>query len=135
MVRLAAVLGPLTLALWVFCVIDVILTRDEDTRHLGKYFWLALVLFFPLVGSLAWLAVGRPRRDRPRPHERAVPEFPEYNRPGRAAGQSVESDEEFLKRCRERAEEQRRRHRSENPTPEQPEQPEQPDQADEPTEG
>lgn len=63
-----------------------------------------------------------------------MPEFPEYNRPGRAAGHSVESDEEFLKRCRERAEEQRRRHRSENPTPEQPEQPDQPDQPDDPTE-
>ena len=45
------------------------------------------------------------------PHERAVPEYPEYDRPGRAAATEAESDEEFLRKVRERAEEQRRIHR------------------------
>lgn len=71
------------------------------------------MLLFPLVGSVAWLAVGRPSRRPPRarPHrdERQAPTFPEYDRPGRAAAQNTAADEEFLRKCRERAEEQRRR--------------------------
>ena len=38
-----------------------------------------------------------------------MPHYPEYDRPGRAMGATPESDDEFLKRVRERAEEQRRR--------------------------
>jgi hypothetical protein len=71
-----------------------------------------LVLLFPLVGSVVWLAAGRPRRTTTRrAFERPTPAFPEYDRPGRAAALEPEADEEFLRRCRERAEEQRRRHR------------------------
>ena len=40
-----------------------------------------------------------------------MPEYPEYDRPGRAAATEAESDEEFLRMVRERAEEQRRIHR------------------------
>jgi hypothetical protein len=111
--RLGLVLGPLVLALWVFCVIDVIISRDGDARHLPKWGWLVLVLLFPLVGSVAWLVAGRPRgaASRRRRHERPAPGYPEYDRPGRAAATDPTSDEEFLRRCRERAEEQRRRHR------------------------
>jgi hypothetical protein len=114
MVRLGLLFGPLVLALWVFCVIHVIVSRDEDVRHLPKVGWLILVLLFPLVGSVAWLAAGRPTTAGRRPRaafEREAPSFPEYDRPGRSAGTSTESDEEFLRRCRERAEEQRRKAR------------------------
>lgn len=37
--------------------------------------------------------------------------YPEYDRPGRFAATAAADDEEFLRRCRERAEEQRRRYR------------------------
>lgn len=109
MARLGVYVGPLIVVLWVFCVVDVILTRPDRARHLPKIGWLVLVLLFPLVGSVAWLVAGRPRAGRaPGP---SATGFPEYDRPGRVAGVSPESDEEFLRRCRERAEEQRRRHR------------------------
>ena len=113
MARLGMFVGPVILVLWIFCVIDVVVSRDDEVRHLPKWGWLVLVLLFPLVGSIAWLAVGRPRRpaNRVRRHERQAPAFPEYDRPGRAAALDSESDEEFLRRCRERAEEQRRRYR------------------------
>ena len=115
MVRLGELVGPVILALWIFCVIDVILAREDSVQHLPKWGWLVLVLLFPLVGSVAWLAVGRPRRTtaRSRPYEREATAFPEYDRPGRAASPDVGADEEFLRRCRERAEEQRRRYREE----------------------
>ena len=113
MLRLGEFVGPLILLLWIFCVIDVIMARDDEVQHLPKVGWLILVLLFPLVGSVAWLAAGRPRQAaaRARPYERQVPAFPEYDRPGRAAAGDTEADEEFLRRCRERAEEQRRRYR------------------------
>lgn len=115
MARAGMFLGPVILLLWIFCVFDVITSRDDEVRHLPKWGWLVLVLFFPLVGSVVWLVAGRPRRTstRGRGHARPAPAFPEYDRPGRAAAADAEADEEFLRRCRERAEEQRRRHQEE----------------------
>jgi hypothetical protein len=114
MARLGIFVGPVILVLWIFCVFDVITSRDDEVRHLPKWGWLVLVLLFPLVGSVVWLLAGRPRRTTARrAFERRTPAFPEYDRPGRAAAVDPEADEEFLRRCRERAEEQRRRHREE----------------------
>lgn len=113
MARLGLFVGPVVMVLWIFCVVDVIMARDDEVRHLPKWAWLLLVLFFPLVGSVAWLAAGRPRRSPRRlsPFEREATGFPEYDRPGRAAAVDPAADDDFLRRCRERAEEQRRRHR------------------------
>lgn len=101
----------LLVVLDIFCVIDCLQSKDDEVRHLPKIGWLLLILLFPPIGAIAWLAAGRPVRaggSRSR-YEREAPDFPEYDRPGRAAGLSPESDEEFLRRIRERAEEQRRR--------------------------
>jgi len=113
MIKLELLLALATLALWIFSLVGVIGSDDGRIRHLPKVWWLLIVLFFPLAGSIAWLVAGRPESGGPRSsrHERAVPEFPEYDRPGRAAAAKPEDDEEFLRRVRERAEEQRRRYR------------------------
>jgi hypothetical protein len=103
-------LGIVTLGLWIFCLVDVITTDDSSCRNLPKGLWLLLVLVVPLVGSIVWLAAGRPQpaaRARA-PYERATSAFPEYDRPGRFAATSADDDEEFLRQCRERAEAQRR---------------------------
>jgi hypothetical protein len=99
------------LVLMVFCLIDAITSRDDEVRHLGKVWWILLVLFFPLAGSIAWLVAGRPTGALPRrpAHERATPGYPEYDRPGRMAAGDPAADAEFLRKVRERAEEQRRR--------------------------
>lgn len=112
MARLGIFLGPVVLVLWIVCVVDVITARDDEVRHLPKWGWLVLVLLFPLVGSIAWLVAGRPRQTARRlgPYEREATGFPEYDRPGRSAAVDVGADEEFLRRCRERAEEQRKRY-------------------------
>ena len=113
MIKLELLLALATLALWIFSLVGVIGSDDGRIRRLPKVWWLLIVLFFPLAGSIAWLVAGRPERGGPRSsrHERAVPEFPEYDRPGRAAAAIPEDDEEFLRKVRERAEEQRRRYR------------------------
>ncbi len=109
MIKLELALGLFVLALWVFSVVDVIISDEGAIRSLPKVPWLLLVLFFPLAGSIAWLVAGRPAGPpRATPYERAVPTYPEYDRPGRAAAVSPEEDEAFLRRVRERAEEQRR---------------------------
>jgi hypothetical protein len=108
MIKVEMFFGLIYLVLFIYCLIEAITSPDGEVRNLPKVAWIFLILFFPFVGSIAWLAAGRPVADRPRTHERPAPAFPEYDRPGRAAGVTPESDEEFLRRIRERAEEQRR---------------------------
>ena len=111
MVRLAIVLAPLLFALFVYSVITVLMTREEDCRHLPKWGWLLVVLLFPFIGSVLWIGVGRHRTPRPRAYERSAPAFPEYDRLGRQAATNPEADDAFLKQVRERAEAQRRNER------------------------
>jgi hypothetical protein len=110
-VRIVLYLAPLVLAL--YCLIDAIGSRDDEVRNLSKVWWIVLVLFFPFVGSIAWLVAGRPQRAARRhgPYERSAGAYPEYDRPGRFAAADPAADEAFLKKVRERAEEQRRRAR------------------------
>lgn len=112
--------GPVVFVLWVFCFVQAVTSRPDQVRNLPKLAWILLVLFFPLIGSVAWLVAGRPVSARPRrsAYERPATAFPEYDRPGRAAALDPETDEEFLRRCRERAEEQRRRAREQGQRPE-----------------
>ncbi|SES42718.1 PLDc N-terminal domain-containing protein [Actinokineospora terrae] len=108
------VFGLATLALWIFCLVDVITAPEGSHRNLPKFGWLLLVLVLPLIGSLLWLVAGRPQTATPRhpgAYERTTPHYPEYNRPGRFAAPDPAADEDFLRRCRERAEQQRRQAR------------------------
>lgn len=111
MLRLLFFVVPLVLG--IYCLIEAISSRDDEVRHLSRVWWILLILFFPFVGSIAWLAAGRPVRTPRRlgPHERHVAEFPEYDRPGRFAASDPEADAEFLRKVKERAEEQRRKAR------------------------
>ena len=47
--------------LWIYCIFDVISTDDTLTRNMPKFVWLMVVIFLPTVGSVAWLALGRPQ--------------------------------------------------------------------------
>lgn len=109
-IKVELLLGIVTFALWVFCLVESISTPDTRIRNLPKAVWVILILLFPLVGSIAWLVAGRPDNTvaRPSAYERAQPTFPEYDRPGRAAAVDPEKDEEFLRQVRERAEAQRK---------------------------
>lgn len=103
--------GVIIFVLWLYCLINVVTSRADGIRHLGKMVWLAIVFFFPLIGSILWLVAGRPVAERPLTREQgAAPSFPEYERRGRFAAADPEKDEEFLRHVRERAEEQRRRY-------------------------
>jgi hypothetical protein len=102
-------LGVAVFCLWIFCLVDVIVTDDSLCRHLPKLMWLLVVLLLPLVGSILWLAAGKPRVASGRSYSTTTSRFPEYDRPGRHVAVNPDDDAEFLRQCRERAEEQRRR--------------------------
>ena len=112
MIKLDLLLAAAGFAVWVFCLIDVAQTRDDEIRNLNKGAWILIVLFFSVPGAIGWFVFGRPdnRPRAPRAYERPTPSFPEYDRPGRAAATDPETDEEFLKQVRARAEEQRKRY-------------------------
>ena len=50
------------LALWIYCIVDVIATDEALIRNLPKMVWLLIVIFVPTVGSIVWLLLGRPER-------------------------------------------------------------------------
>lgn len=49
------------IALWIFCIIDVITTDEVEMRNLPKMVWLLIVIFLGSVGGIAWLIAGRPQ--------------------------------------------------------------------------
>jgi Phospholipase_D-nuclease N-terminal len=111
-IKLDLLIGVLLFGAWIYTLIDVAQTPDDEIRNLNKGAWIVIVLFFSLAGIVGWFVFGRPER-RPRAastYERSTPTSPEYDRPGRAAALDPEKDEEFLEQVRARAEEQRRRY-------------------------
>jgi hypothetical protein len=86
--------GLLLAALWIFCIVDVFVSDEAQVRRLSRLVWLLIVLALPDVGSIVWLLVGRPIKGQ-------VVEPP-------PAVSSPEDDAEFLRKVRQRAEEQRR---------------------------
>jgi hypothetical protein len=114
MYRLGLGIVPLAvIALWLYCIFDVIASEEALVRNLPRTLWLILVIFLPTIGSVAWLALGRPlyaswrpgdTRRRPPPRRAALgPEdMPDF--PSRA-------DDDREKRLREWEEDLRRRER------------------------
>lgn len=104
-------LGIIFVAVWVYCLLEVIMTDESRIRNLSKTTWIMILLFTFEVGAVAWLVAGRPRSEtRGLPYKgntgRPVPGYPEYDRPGRFAATSPDDDEAFLRQVRERAEQQ-----------------------------
>jgi hypothetical protein len=72
--------GLALLALWLYCIVDVVTTDESLIRNLPKLLWLVIVVFLPDIGSIVWLIAGRPPRasfridtgDRPQAVRRPV---------------------------------------------------------------
>jgi hypothetical protein len=62
MLAARGVVGLVLLALWLYCIIDVITTDDSTVRYLPKLVWLLIVIFLPDIGSILWLVAGRPEK-------------------------------------------------------------------------
>lgn len=106
-------LGLVAIAVWIFCVVDVITTPENLVRGLPKLAWVFIVLLFMDIGAIAWLIFGRPWTKVPanRPAGRGPAATSRYG--GRSAtaprrASNPDDDEEFLASLRKRAEDQRR---------------------------
>jgi hypothetical protein len=60
MLLLGALLALLAAGLWMYALIDVLLTPRVSCRKLAKGPWLAIVGLLLVPGALAWLIFGRP---------------------------------------------------------------------------
>ncbi len=56
----AGLIGTAFVVLWIYCLYDVITTDEAIIRNLPKVLWLIIVFFLFDIGSLLWLAAGRP---------------------------------------------------------------------------
>jgi phospholipase D-like protein len=55
------------LLFWIWALLDCIATDSAMIRNLPKVVWVVIVLLLPLIGSFAWLLLGRPERASWRP--------------------------------------------------------------------
>ena len=86
--------------LTIFCLIDCVQSPDGAVRNLQKSWWILLILFFPIVGSIAWLVAGRPTRDTYAPYATGYSEFGRSRwSPSRSGSGPVapDDDPEFLR--------------------------------------
>jgi hypothetical protein len=107
-------LALIALAVWVFCIIDVITTPADACRNLPKLAWLLIVILLLEVGAIVWLVAGRSWAPKSRVLQGAVHPSghpSSYRATPRARPTNPDDDEEFLAGLRARAEEQRRRAR------------------------
>lgn len=60
MLLLGALLALLAVGLWMYALIDVLLTPEAECRGLAKQVWLGITGLLLVAGALAWLLFGRP---------------------------------------------------------------------------
>lgn len=95
-----------SMALWTFCLVDVV-TRDvRYVQHLPKTLWMVVILFVPVFGSVLWLVAGRGQSALPDLAGVAAHVDAEGLRT--VAAHDPVAEEAFRQACRERAERQRR---------------------------
>lgn len=85
--------GMIAVGLWIYCILDVISSEETLVRNLPKTLWLMVVIFVPTVGSIAWLAVGRPLYAGFRPGDTRA-----RSKPARPVARGPEDDESFAPR-------------------------------------
>jgi hypothetical protein len=91
MARLYLLLFLAQIALAVVALISCLSVEEGEIRALPRMVWVLIILFFPLIGSIAWFVAGRPL-----PVERtgtARPTFPARERRQVAP----DDDPDFLK--------------------------------------
>ncbi len=47
---------------WAYCLIDAIMTPQDELRSLTTISWALLITVLPVIGAIAWLLAGRPDR-------------------------------------------------------------------------
>lgn len=56
--------AALLLGIWIYSILDAAQTDRLRVRTLPKGAWLAVLVLFPLLGSVLWFWLGRPRKSK-----------------------------------------------------------------------
>jgi hypothetical protein len=132
MVRLYALLFVVQVILAVVALISCLSAEQDEIRALPKFAWVMIILFFPLVGSIAWFLAGRPVstatgggpapanpfRPRERPRQVAPDDDPDFLKS--LSAEQSKKDREMFDRWEEdlrRREEDLRRRETDDPGP------------------
>ncbi|MEU4774905.1 PLD nuclease N-terminal domain-containing protein [Micromonospora sp. NPDC023644] len=101
MARLYVLLFVVQIVLAVCALISCLSAEEGEIRALPRIAWVLIILFFPLLGSLAWFAAGRERvpgrTTGQTPKERILPSR------GRPRPVAPDDDPEFLRSLGERS--------------------------------
>ncbi|MEU5550691.1 PLD nuclease N-terminal domain-containing protein [Micromonospora sp. NPDC047793] len=62
MARLYILLFVVQVVLAVCALISCLSAEEDDIRHLPRIAWVLMILFAPLIGSIAWFVAGRERK-------------------------------------------------------------------------
>jgi hypothetical protein len=94
MARLYVVVFLAQIALGAIALISCLSANEAEIRALPRIAWVLIILFFPLIGPIAWFAAGRPAPAAGQPGGwRIGGGFPEHRRPRTVA---PDDDPEFL---------------------------------------
>ena len=100
MARLYILLFLVQVVLAVCALISCLSAEEDDVRHLPRIAWVLIILFFPLVGSIAWFLAGRERKAG----STVAPPWAAGSRPAeRARPVAPDDDPEFLRSIEERS--------------------------------
>ncbi|MFD6754828.1 MULTISPECIES: PLD nuclease N-terminal domain-containing protein [Micromonospora] len=61
MARLYILFFLVQVVLAVCALISCLSAEEDDVRHLPRIAWVLMILFFPVIGSIAWFLAGRKR--------------------------------------------------------------------------
>lgn len=50
----------LFLGIWLFALIDCVMTSEREVRNLPKIAWIAIIVLTLIIGAVCWLFLGRP---------------------------------------------------------------------------
>ncbi|BCB82060.1 PLD nuclease N-terminal domain-containing protein [Phytohabitans flavus] len=61
MARLYVLLFLVQIVLAALALISCLSAEEDEIRALPRFAWVLIILFFPLIGSIAWFLAGRPK--------------------------------------------------------------------------
>ncbi|MDD2859384.1 MAG: PLD nuclease N-terminal domain-containing protein [Candidatus Nanopelagicales bacterium] len=64
MIRVAGII--VLLAVYIWCMVDVLRSPRSTVRNLPKGIWLMIVVLVPIIGGAFWIAFGRTSQTRTR---------------------------------------------------------------------
>ena len=115
MIRAMLIIGgaALIVGLTLYTLLDAVRTPAHEARTLPKWLWVLVTLFFPVVGPLMWLILGRPKAQ---PAAGARRGFGQRRNTPAPSVSSPDDDEEYLRWLKAKAERERRSREAESNT-------------------